>query len=124
MRTTIITLVALLAGLAGGYGISRATRTETANVTAAASPMAGMDQGTSGTTGSMATDLGAKDGEYDKRFIDAMIVHHEGAIEMAEDARSKSERPEILKLADDIITAQRSEIAQMRAWRADWYGTR
>lgn len=66
-------------------------------------------------------DLGPADATYDLRFIDAMIVHHEGAIIMAEAALENSERPEIRQLAEDIIAAQEAEIAQMQAWRGAWY---
>jgi uncharacterized protein (DUF305 family) len=59
---------------------------------------------------------------FDQRFVEAMIAHHEGAIAMARDAQQKSERSEITTLADNIITAQESEIAQMRQWLSDWYG--
>lgn len=66
-------------------------------------------------------DLGKADSQYDARFIDAMIEHHEGAIQMANDAKMKSDRPEILQLADEIIKAQTSEIQMMKEWKADWY---
>jgi uncharacterized protein (DUF305 family) len=66
-------------------------------------------------------DLGPADAEYDLRFIDAMTPHHQGAVKMAQEAKQKSKRPEIQKLADDIIKAQDKEIAQMRQWRTAWY---
>jgi uncharacterized protein (DUF305 family) len=66
-------------------------------------------------------DLGKTDTEFDLRFINAMIPHHEGAIEMARDALSKSERPEIQQLSQDILTSQQQEIDQMKQWRKDWY---
>lgn len=69
------------------------------------------------------TSLGAADANYDARFIDAMIKHHEGAIEMANDAKMKSSRPEILQLADEIIKTQSEEIATMRQWKSNWYPT-
>jgi uncharacterized protein (DUF305 family) len=59
---------------------------------------------------------------FDQRFTQAMIAHHEGAIVMARDAQQKAERSEIRTLADNIITAQEGEIAQMRQWLNDWYG--
>jgi uncharacterized protein (DUF305 family) len=59
---------------------------------------------------------------FDQRFVEAMIAHHEGAIAMARDAQQKAERSEITSLADNIITAQESEIAQMRQWLQEWYG--
>jgi uncharacterized protein (DUF305 family) len=68
-----------------------------------------------------AMDLGPGDANYDLRFIDAMIVHHEGAIVMAEAALVSSERAEIRQLAEEIIAAQEREIAQMQAWRGAWY---
>ena len=66
-------------------------------------------------------DLGPADATYDLRFIDAMIVHHEGAIVMAEAALENSERDEIIQLATEIISEQEREIAQMQEWREVWY---
>ncbi len=66
-------------------------------------------------------ELGPANAQYDLRFIDAMIPHHEGAIEMATDALSKSRRPEIKRLARHIITDQNQEIRQMKQWRQAWY---
>lgn len=119
MRTIVIALVALVAGLAGGYGYGQMARSETANVSESTTTMPGMDHSMT----SMSVDLGEADSEYDRRFIDAMIDHHEGAIEMAEDAKRKSDRPQLLQLANEIIVAQEAEIEQMQARRDTWYGT-
>lgn len=59
---------------------------------------------------------------FDRAFLEAMIRHHEGAVRMAEQIRSSTERPELRELADDIVSTQRAEIERMRAWLADWYG--
>jgi len=56
-------------------------------------------------------ELGPADAEFDLRFIDAMTPH-QGAVEMAKEAQQKSKRPEIQKLAADIIQAQDKEINQ------------
>ena len=69
----------------------------------------------------MMGDLGASDPQFDLRFMNAMLPHHEGAVTMAEDALKKSKRPEVKQLAREIITAQQKEIAQMKQWRKDWY---
>jgi uncharacterized protein (DUF305 family) len=69
----------------------------------------------------MSQDLGAKDADFDLRFINAMIPHHEGAVTMAQNAATKSTRPEIKKLAQDIISSQQAEIKQMQQWKQDWY---
>jgi uncharacterized protein (DUF305 family) len=47
----------------------------------------------------MRADLGPGDVDFDKRFIDEMIVHHNGAIDMAHQAQQNSNRPEIKKMA-------------------------
>lgn len=58
----------------------------------------------------------------DRHFIEQMIPHHEGAIEMANLAQERSKRPEILALAEAIVRSQSQEITQMQAWYKDWYG--
>lgn len=69
----------------------------------------------------MAGHLGQPDANYDHRFIDMMIPHHEGALLMAKDAMQKSQRPEIKEMAQEMITAQEKEIVQLKAWREAWY---
>lgn len=65
----------------------------------------------------------AQAAEFDQQFIDMMVPHHEGAVEMAKVAQQRSQRPEILALATNIIASQDAEIGQMRAWRQAWYGS-
>lgn len=76
-----------------------------------------------GTSGyhNMSMDLGVADEQYDLRFIDSMIPHHQGAIDMAKEVLQKTKRPEIKQLAEKIITAQNKEIEQMKQWRESWY---
>ena len=59
--------------------------------------------------------------QFDQAFIDQMIIHHEGAIEMAEAALENAERQEIKDLAKAIIEAQTKEMEKMKTWRTDWY---
>src|SRR6266498_5281601 len=60
---------------------------------------------------------------FDQRFLNQMIVHHEGAVMSAQMMIADSARPELRDLAQRIITGQQREIDQMRQWRQDWYGT-
>jgi uncharacterized protein (DUF305 family) len=70
----------------------------------------------------MTGDLGAADEQFDLRFLQAMIPHHEGAIEMAKQVLEKSDRPEVKELAEQIMDSQQKEIDQMQQWQKDWYG--
>lgn len=58
--------------------------------------------------------------EFDKLFLEEMIVHHQGAIDMANLVLQKSSRPELRSLANDIIVAQTKEIDQMKQWQVQW----
>lgn len=69
----------------------------------------------------MTNSLRGKTGDdFDKAFINEMIEHHQGAIDMATLAKTSAKHDEIKKMADDIITAQTKEINQMKTWQNEW----
>ncbi len=69
-----------------------------------------------------ASEMLIEDGEYsDERFIDAMVPHHQGAINMAQVAYQETGDSEKKDLALGIVTAQQQEIEQMIDWRKEWY---
>ena len=55
----------------------------------------------------------ASGSEFDRLFLEGMIKHHEGAIDMAEMVID-SKNAEVAALANAIIEAQRAEIATMK----------
>ena len=57
-------------------------------------------------------------GNPDRDFVDMMMPHHVGAVDMAKVELEFGKDPMLLKLAADIVKAQESEIAEMRAWKA------
>jgi uncharacterized protein (DUF305 family) len=59
----------------------------------------------------------------DQQFIDMMVPHHQGAVEMGRIAESRAERIEIKEMAASIIRSQDQEIQQMKAWRQAWFGS-
>ena len=58
--------------------------------------------------------------DFDKAFIKEMIPHHQMAVVMAKMLEQASTRPEMKKLAQDIITAQTKEIEMMKEWQKSW----
>jgi uncharacterized protein (DUF305 family) len=61
-------------------------------------------------------DLEAASGSaFDQMFLEMMIAHHEGAIEMAQQELADGEYKAAKDLAQQIIAAQTAEIAQMNA---------
>lgn len=72
---------------------------------------------------SMTAGLTGKTGnDFDAAFLEEMIPHHQGAVEMARMVLVTSKRPELITLANDIIAAQQKEINMMRGWQKEWFG--
>jgi uncharacterized protein (DUF305 family) len=59
---------------------------------------------------------------FDRKFIDMMIPHHQGAIRMARAELAKGRNAKLRSIARAIVTAQAAEIRQMNSWRKAWYG--
>lgn len=101
-------LFVLIGFLAGGLLVSVAFTTF--NKPAADDSMSGMMAALEGKTGD----------EFDEAFLNQMIVHHQGAVEMAKLAGKNAGHQEVKDLSKDIIVAQEKEIGQMQMWQADW----
>ncbi len=77
--------------------------------------MEGMDHG----GGMMSEDdmaaLEAATGaEASRLFLEQMTMHHEGAIEMAQDEVDNGQNPDAVEMAQTIVDTQTAEIAQMQ----------
>ncbi|MEU7281707.1 DUF305 domain-containing protein [Streptomyces sp. NPDC045431] len=80
---------------------------------------AGMDHGGHDGTAGMMTEeemdrLAKSSGKaFDTAFMEMMIKHHEGAVEMAKTEQAKGSYAPAKKMAGDIVAAQSAEIAEM-----------
>nr|WP_238985877.1 DUF305 domain-containing protein [Kineococcus radiotolerans] len=52
--------------------------------------------------------------DFDRMFLQMMIEHHTGAVQMAETEQQQGSNPQALELADSIVTSQTEEISQMQ----------
>lgn len=52
--------------------------------------------------------------EFNRRFLELMIAHHEGAVTMARDELRDGQNPQARELAQKIIDDQQAEIVKMR----------
>jgi uncharacterized protein (DUF305 family) len=59
---------------------------------------------------------------FDRKFIDMMIPHHQGAIRMARAELARGTNPKLRTIATGIVAAQTKEIKEMNSWRKQWYG--
>lgn len=112
-------LYGLIGFFIGGFIVSVAATTfdkpqvKEANTNSSAMSSMSMDD--------MTTSLRGKTGDkYDEAFIASMIVHHEGAVEMAKLSNTRAKHDEIKELSKAIIAAQEKEIAEMKQWQVDW----
>ena len=58
---------------------------------------------------------------YDLQFIDAMVVHHQAAIDMSLPADTSALRPELRDFARKVVADQSREVELMKGWRELWY---
>jgi uncharacterized protein (DUF305 family) len=51
---------------------------------------------------------------FDRMFLQGMIIHHQGAIDMAQTELAQGSNPDARQLAQKIINAQQAEIGEMQ----------
>jgi uncharacterized protein (DUF305 family) len=128
IKTRLIASIAIMTGTIGFGSLAIANFTTSNRSSSTIAQNGGMNHGGMNHDGMKKEgmmnhnmDVGPADANYDLRFLDSMIPHHQGALVMSQEVLKKSKRPELIKLAKGIITDQKKEIAQMQQWRKQWY---
>jgi uncharacterized protein (DUF305 family) len=123
----LVSVLALAASCSGSASNEQGSAEESESEEASSGGMQGMEHsGMDMSSGQMmdASQMLMQNGEYsDERFINAMVPHHQGAIDMANVALENAEHPEIQQLAQNIISDQQSEIDELKAIKQREYGT-
>lgn len=87
--------------------------------------MDGMDMGGEGDSMGMMSgeDMealeAASGADFDEMFLEMMIEHHRGAIAMAQEVLTDGSHPDVLELAEDVVTDQEAEVEEMEQLLAD-----
>ncbi|PRY16578.1 DUF305 domain-containing protein [Kineococcus rhizosphaerae] len=85
------------------------------------SSMASESSTTSASPSAGATSsVDAEHDDQDVMFAQMMIVHHQGAVEMAQMATTQASSQQVEDLAAEIEAAQRPEIEEMTSWLNAW----
>jgi len=113
LKSAIIGGVAVLLILGIGFGFAKLTDRHDYK-----KYRGGMSEQMRSMTGSLEGKTG---GAFDEVFLAQMIMHHEGAVEMSKQVLVSTARPELLKLAKEIIAAQEAEIDMMKSWQTAWF---
>lgn len=61
----------------------------------------------------------ASGAEFDRMFLEMMVVHHEGAVDMAETELAEGAFPDAIGRAEAIVSSQEDEIEEMNRLLAD-----
>ena len=133
MKNNVLTvgLFALIVGLFIGYTLAPRTASNTEEVAETHIEVEEHDEELISGDGMMMHAMeemtrgfkGKTGEEFEKAFLEMMIVHHIGAIEMAEQLLKETERPELVKMGNDIITVQTDEVNMMKGWLNDWFNS-
>jgi uncharacterized protein (DUF305 family) len=65
--------------------------------------------------------LGENDENFDLRFINAMISHHQEAINVSHEVQTKSTNNQVLTLASKVGVSLQQGIDTLIEWRQQWY---
>ena len=116
---TRLLLMLIVAGFLAGCAPSQEADSNQRAANAPPAPQHTMDHDSMPSMARLEELAGA---DFDAAFAAEMIEHHQGAVEMSEEALKSATRNEVKQVARKIIADQEKEIAQMTGWVKEWTG--
>jgi uncharacterized protein (DUF305 family) len=113
-------IIGLIIGIGGTIGVTALTNDDGAKQATTTEQTASTDHSSMSMVDMNKELAGKTSDDFDKAFLEMMIAHHQGAIDMANLAPTRAKHDEIKSLSQDIITAQNKEISDMQQWQMDW----
>ncbi|MCI5051034.1 MAG: DUF305 domain-containing protein [Candidatus Pacebacteria bacterium] len=121
-NTLVAVIISLLIGGGIGYALNNSKPQAETPMMMDHSMMNMGDTGMEAMMMDMTARMEGKSGdELDRIFLEDMIVHHQGAVDMAIIIKESTERPELREFAQEIIDVQDQEINMMKGWLAEWF---
>ena len=68
-------------------------------------------------------DMAGQTVEFDQMYIDMMLPHHASIIALAQAAQDRLTDPRLQAIAENIISSQTAENAELRGCREQWFGS-
>jgi len=112
-RTALVLAAALLASGCSQHGDGATAKPAASE---AAAPQNEAQQAYAAVNARMHEGMASIDADPDVAFMQGMLAHHRGAVEMSEVALKYGKDAKVRDLAVRIIKAQQGEIAEMEAW--------
>ena len=124
-NTILIAVIALLIGGIGGYMIADKDDYGMKGMdhSMMMSDDSNEERNNMAMDGMMGMDHSAMMVSSEREFVAGMIPHHQEAVDTANEVLARGgSTPEIRTLAEEIVTAQETEIAMLKEWHLAWYG--
>jgi uncharacterized protein (DUF305 family) len=125
-NTLVLAIATLVLGLVLGYMFGANNNSNVRNGSHMMPNGEMMSNNANGDMSDMMDDMmlglqGKTGDDFDRVFLTEMIVHHQGAVLMAQSALVNAKHQEIKDLSQAIISAQNKEITEMQSWYKNWY---